>query len=116
MSRVECALCRHAAAVRRAVRILRAADACAVQSVRHAAVPAPRAHAAAAALPALPVPTAGTATAAPGRLQPLPATVAVSSPLHLGRRPIYAVRIMIVKNAFEYTAYQISRLVGRQRT
>lgn len=82
-----CGMCRHAAAVRRpdgSVRVLRGAHAGAVQPVRHAAVPAPRAaHAARAALPALPVPRAAlppaAAAAAAARLQPLPAAVRSSA-------------------------------------
>lgn len=87
---------RHAAAVRRArgpVPVLRGADAGAVQPVRHAAVPAPRAaHAAGAALPGLPVPAAAAGrlpAAAARRLQPLRA--APVDPLRAGGRatPLY---------------------------
>lgn len=80
---------RHAAAVRRGVGavLLRGAHAGAVQPVRHAALPAPRAHAAAAALPALPVPRAAARPALPAaaarRLQPLPAAVDPALPLTL---------------------------------
>lgn len=69
-----CACRRYAAAVRRAVWVLRGADADRVQPVRHAALPAPRAAPArAGALPALPAPrrAARLPRAAAARLQPV---------------------------------------------
>lgn len=97
------ALRRHAAAVRRAscgaVPVLRgAAHAGHVQPVRHAAVPAPRAAAVGAALPAVPVSrTAVRRPAAARRLQPLPAAVDCSITIHIDWR-----RHLLMVDAMNY--------------